>query len=278
MKQEKKMLDRDIDRRNLSTEDFCSSVQDLVSLLEDKETASLLAKRVAPIFCEMKNIRHKELMYEGFLYGVCGITDAERENAVMLGTDYTTKALKNLLPSFEKIKNARLLEEAMDLSLFFWELANMRNKESNAFDDNMQTEEARVKHSNLYRLMPLVKVLECYLKKVEDLWHPIKENGEEDKCYPHKGKKFAIKSIYDKFKSEILVILEKNGEKSDFLKTFSKCFDTYIDICKSYTGATPNGNIPRRRKPRSEASKEKSRQSALKKWEERRQEKAKKQV
>lgn len=278
MKQEKKMLYIDIDRRNLSTEDFCSSVQDLVSLLEDEETAALLAKRLEPIFCELKSIKHKELMYNGFLYGVFGITDAERKESAMLGTEHTTEALKTLLPSFEKLKNAGLLEEAMDLSLFFWELANMRNKESNAFDDNMQTMEAREKHRNVYRLLPLVKVLKCYLKKVEDLWHPIKENGEEDKRYSHKGKELAIKSIYDKFKSEILEILEKNGEKSDFLKTFSKCFDTYIDIYKSCTRATPNGNIPRKRKPRSEASKEKSKQSALKTWEKRRQEKVKKQV
>ncbi len=267
MKQKKKVSYIDIDRRNLSTEDFCSSVRDLVSLLEDEETASLLAKRCAPIFCELKNIKHKELMYEGFLYGVFGITDAKRKKTVMLGTDDTIKALKNLLPSFEKIQAAGLLKEAMDLSYYFWQL----KQEKINFDKSFKTSKATWKHreESLKKWWPLLKGLEPYLQEANDKWHPRNEK-EGIRSRSKMGIKRVSKIIFGKYRSEIGEKMKNWGiEAKDLEETFLKCFDVYL----RYTDYNDNCRyIPKKRPPRNKASRKRSSEGAKKMWEKRKRE------
>ena len=62
-------------------------------------------------------------------------------------------------------------------------------------------------------------------------------------------------------------ILNKYGVKEDFIKQFANCFEYYTKVFLSgQDGKTASGFAPEKRKARSEASKQRSREAAKKHW------------
>ena len=250
----------DKERRPLSTKEFRSSLEALYSALADMPQSSDLVNRWTQIYQKLKDDKHKVLFEQFCLEGAS--TFETEDNSISDMSDWLQLNQKHLL-SIEKIAKARVLKEVMDISSYI--LLQQINRTDNAIiiQDKMKTSQATVARSmKLY--FPALK-LDTYFTEVEDIWHPKKKESVYRSSTPKKEN--AINKVFNDKKEEIEEIIKKHDRKiKDILAAFSRAFDYWTDY---YIACTPdhttkNGYTKEKRAPRSEESKERSRQAALK--------------
>ena len=169
---------------------------------------------------------------------------------------------KDLLPSIEKMKSKECLYDALKLVRFFWDWQNDFHESRRRFENRKKTVKARQRRKIDQKLF---LDLEKYLVDVENIWHPASTDPKELLIRNHRNsRKKALTQIFQKDKKNIVAILERHSHCPPSLKKFEYLFRIYPQMYIDFFGKTRNGYAIERRAPRSEESKERSRQAAQK--------------
>ena len=190
----------------------------------------------------------------------------------VLALIFCSPVLKNftsIVGTLETFKEHGELEQVIEVVSFFVMLQKKMYEDENSILKKSQTKNAIEKRRR--KPVELCTALEKYLYEVDCTWHSRKnDDGELLLRNSRTTKKQAINIIYKKYTDEINEILNKYGVKEDFIKQFANCFEYYTKVFLSgQDGKTASGFAPEKRKARSEASKQRSREAAKKHWEKR---------
>ena len=176
------------------------------------------------------------------------------------------KKFTSIVGTLETFKEHGELEQVIDVVSFFVMLQKKMYEDEISIQKKSQTKNATEKRRR--KPVELCTALEKYLYEVDCTWHSRKnDDGELLLRNSRTTKKQAINSVYKKYIDEINEILNKYGVKEDFIKQFANCFEYYTKVFLSgQDGKTASGFAPEKRKARSEASKQRSREAAKKHW------------
>jgi hypothetical protein len=176
------------------------------------------------------------------------------------------KKFTSIVGTLETFKEHGELEQVIDVVSFFVMLQKKMYENEISIQKKSQTKNATEMRQR--KLVELCTALEKYLYEVDCTWHSQKnDDGELLLRNSRTTKKQAINSVYEKYIDEINEILNKYGVKEDFIKQFVNCFEYYTKVFLSgQDGKTASGFAPEKRKARSEASKQRSREAAKKHW------------
>ena len=111
-----------------------------------------------------------------------------------------------------------------------------------------------------------------FFQEVEDKWHPKGEQREQPRSRGRKSKKRVLENVYKTHQEEIEKAAEESGiPKEESNRTFYRLFDRYTErTIETNNGLTANGYKKEKRAARSEESKQKARDTALKNVEKKR--------
>lgn len=176
------------------------------------------------------------------------------------------KKFTSIVGTLETFKEHGELEQVIDVVSFFVMLQKKMYENEISIQKKSQTKNATEMRQR--KLVELCTALEKYLYEVDCTWHSQKnDDGELLLRNSRTTKKQAINSVYKKYIDEINEILNKYGVKEDFIKQFANCFEYYTKVFLSgQDGKTASGFAPEKRKARSEASKQRSREATKKHW------------
>ena len=215
-----------------------------------------LAERVFKIYRDLNNTNKKDV------FDIIILND-------ILATVFCSPVLKkftSIVETLETFKEYGELEQVIDVVSFFVLLQKKMYENEISMQKKSQTQKATEERRS--RMFKYCIALEKYLYEVDCTWHSQKnDDGELLLRNSRTTKKQAINSVYKKYIDEINEILNKYGVKEDFIKQFANCFEYYTKVFLSgQDGKTASGFAPEKRKARSEASKQRSREAAKKHW------------
>ena len=215
-----------------------------------------LAERVFKIYRDLNNTNKKDV------FDIIILND-------ILATVFCSPVLKkftSIVETLETFKEYGELEQVIDVVSFFVLLQKKMYENEISMQKKSQTQKATEERRS--RMFKYCTALEKYLYEVDCTWHSRKnDDGELLLRNSRTTKKQAISSIYKKHSDEINEILNQLGIKEDFIKQFANCFEYYTKVFLSgQDGKTVSGFAPEKRKARSEASRQRSRDAAKKHW------------
>jgi len=214
--------------------------------------------RWGKIYLSLKEEKHKIVLYQ-----LLGDYFASVECSIRF------EKLQMLLPIVEKMQTAGVLDEAFEFADFLIKEKTMNLNEMDEAKARQQTANATASRRAYKNWKPIIKALWEYIVEVENKWHPVvpQDTPKAQRSASH-SQKNSIKSVFKEHKEKIVAILQNlnlNGMEPE--GAFARAFIVWTETCyeRMPDHKTINGYSQEKRAPRSEASKERSRQGALRK-------------
>ena len=285
-------------RKPSNTDDWFDSILDEALRLPNKTQTELsIISGWEKIYRSLEREEHKEVLFN---YIADGLNNPE------FTEDF--KRIQEWLPVFESLKGKGALEETMDVLVIFLKFQSERLKQQKEHSNHRQTDSGTIARREQMMLLPFI--LEDFMHKVEDIWHPASSEKaviRQTKPKMDNAAKEVFNSNKDRIKKTIedaLKAIEKNTEDDDFKNAFShikrdsmisrlkdalKAIDSgngaeifkkaFIDFTNFYyeynDGITVGGHQQEKREKRNEESRQKYSQAAKAMWKERKEKKRK---
>ena len=184
------------------------------------------------------------------------------------GVSVYLEKLSEILPVVERLISNNSFEDALDFAALFLEITTADSRSQNNHEHFLQTRNARYVRSS--KNAPLFRALWYYLITAYYKWRPAPEEGKPNRQRAVLNKTLAAKSVFNAHTEKIKEILDAQGHNhskdSEYSSEFETIFEAFVKKIKDNPELREKFSyIPEKRAPRSQASRQRSRQSALKK-------------